>query len=132
VDPELGAKLIVTTEMLLKAVHSADISRALRILNLTLAHGAVTCLVVASKRVESKSESCDVVHVHVDLAEAMWLHVLQQSKIVEYQTKLPVTSILTMCFGDLITMREQSASFAMALAVVLSEQESASSDSRRA
>jgi hypothetical protein len=35
----------------------------------------------------------------VDLAEAMWLHVLQKSKSVDYPTQLPVSSMLTMCFG---------------------------------
>jgi len=114
VDPELGSKLFVKVELLLKAVHSADISRALRMLTLALAHGAVTCLVVPSKRVESESDACDVVHLNVDLAQTMLLHALQQSKIVEHPTNLPSTSFLTMCFGDSINARQQSASFAVA------------------
>jgi hypothetical protein len=69
--------------------------------------GAVTCLVVASKQ----SEACEVVHLHVDLAECMWLHTLQKSKIVDYPTELLATSILTMCFGRSIAAREQAAGF---------------------
>jgi len=44
----------------------------------------------------------------------MLLHALQQSKIVEHPTNLPSTSFLTMCFGDSINARQQSASFAAA------------------
>jgi len=64
-------------------------------------------LVVASKQ----SEACEVVHLHVDLAECMWLHTLQKSKIVDYPTELLATSILTMCFGRSIAAREQAAGF---------------------
>ena len=95
VDPELGSKLLIPVAMLLEAMHSADVSRALRMLNVALGHGAVSCLVVASKT----SEAATVVHLHVDLAEAMWLHTLQKSKVVDFPTELPVTSMLAMCLG---------------------------------
>lgn len=104
VDREFGSKLLVPVAMLKEALHSVDVSRALRMLNVALGHGAVTCLVVASR----ESEACEVVHLHVDLAEAMWLHALQRSKTVDYPTELPTTSVLTMCLGQPIGAREQA------------------------
>ena len=105
VDHELGSRLLIQSQMLLTAVHSTDISRAVLILNVALGHGAVTCLVVKSK----ESEAAEVVYLHVDLAEAMWLHVLQKSRSVDFPTKLPVSSELTMCFGH--SLAQDPASF---------------------
>lgn len=105
VDREFGSRLLIPAAMVKEAMHSADISRAVRMLNVALGHGAVTCLVVASK----ESEACEVVHLHVDLAEGMWLHALQRGKIVDYPTELPATSMLTMCFGQPIGASEQAA-----------------------
>jgi len=110
VDRELGSKLLVSTEAVLKALHSSDIGRALRMLNVALGHGAVTCLVVPSKTVAT-SEACEVVHLHVDLAEAMWLHALQRGRAVEYPTELPASPVLTMCFGQPLAARDQAATF---------------------
>ena len=107
VDRELGSKLLVPAAAVLQALHSSDMGRALRMLNVALGHGAVTCLVVASKA----SEACEVVHLHVDLAEAMWLHALQRGKAVEYPTELPASPVLTMCFGQPLAAREQAAAF---------------------
>ena len=61
--------------------------------------------------VSKQRETCEVVHLHVDLAECMWLHTLQKSKIVDYPTELPATSIWTMCFGRSIDAREQAVGF---------------------
>jgi hypothetical protein len=62
VDPELGSKLLIPVAMLLEAMHSADVSHALRMLNVALGHGAVSCLVVASEdeRGRLKKNECVV------------------------------------------------------------------------
>jgi hypothetical protein len=97
VDPELGGKLLVPAEMLLRTLHSADLRRSLNMLTVALGHGAVTCVVAASK--EDAPGVCRVVHLHVDVAEALWLGTLQKSRNADCP-ELPVTSVLTMCFGQ--------------------------------
>jgi hypothetical protein len=57
----------------------------------------VTCVVAASK--EDAPGVCRVVHLHVDVAEALWLGTLQKSRNADCP-ELPVTSVLTMCFGQ--------------------------------
>jgi hypothetical protein len=99
VDPELCGKLLVPENMLLRALHSADIGRALRMLSVALGHGAVTCVIAASK--DDAPGVCRVVHMHIDVAEALWLGTLQRARL-GCGAELPATSQLTMCFGSAI------------------------------
>ena len=96
VDPELGCKLLIPQDMLLRAVHSGDLQRALSMLTIAIGHGAVTCVVAANK--DDAAGSCRVVHLHVDVAEAMWLGALQKCRNAD-SPELPCTGALTMCFG---------------------------------
>jgi hypothetical protein len=96
VDPELGCKLLIPEDMLLRAVHSADMQRALSMLTIAIGHGAVTCVVVANK--DDAAGTCRVVHLHVDVPETLWLVALQKSRNAD-SPELPCTSALTMCFG---------------------------------
>ena len=94
VDPEMGNKLLVPQDMLLLALHSDDLRRALNMLTVAIGHGAVSCIVTPSTN--EGGGVCRVVHLHVDLTEAMWLNLLQSSR---NGPEFPVTSALTMCFG---------------------------------
>jgi hypothetical protein len=67
VDLELGSKLLIQSQMLLNAVHTADISRAVRMLNVALGHGAVTCLVVKSKESEALADTVGSFRQDADL-----------------------------------------------------------------
>ena len=96
VDAELGSKLVVPQSMLLKALHSVDIGRALRMFTVALGHGAVKCIVTADKA--DDVGICRVVHLHVDVAEALWLSTLQKSRNASC-LDLPSTSLLCMCIG---------------------------------
>lgn len=97
IDPELGGKLVFAEELLLKALHSSDVKRSLRMLTVALGHGAVTCVVAVDK--DDAAGVCRVVHLHVDVAEALWLPLLHKSRNADSQA-LPATSMLTMCFGQ--------------------------------
>lgn len=97
IDPELGGKLVFAEELLLKALHSTDVKRSLRMLTVALGHGAVTCVVAVDK--DDAAGVCRVVHLHVDVAEALWLPLLHKSRNADSQA-LPATSMLTMCFGQ--------------------------------
>ncbi len=63
-------------------------------LTVAIGHGAVSCIVTPSTN--EGGGACRVVHLHVDLTEAMWLNLLQSSR---NGPEFPVTSALTMCFG---------------------------------
>ena len=101
VDSEMGNKLLLPQDMLLKALHSVDVGRALRMLTVALGHGAVTCVVSTEEPGE-----CRVVHLHIDVAETMWLSTLHKSKLIDQPTELPWTSMLKMCFGKSIEGKE--------------------------
>lgn len=96
VDPELGCKLLIPEDMLLRAVYSSDIQRALSMLTIAIGHAAVTCVVAVNK--DDAAGTCRVVHLHVDVAETLWLGALQKSRNAD-SPELPCTSALTMCFG---------------------------------
>lgn len=96
VDPELGCKLLISEDLLLRAVHSADLQRALSMLTIAIGHAAVTCVVAANK--DDAAGTCRVVHLHVDVPETLWLGALQKSRNAD-SPELPCTSALTMCFG---------------------------------
>jgi len=96
VDPELGSKLVIQEDVLLRAVQSADVQRALNMFTIAIGHAAVTCVVVANK--DDAAGVCRVVHLHVDVAEALWLGALQKNRNAD-SPELPCSSALTMCFG---------------------------------
>jgi hypothetical protein len=82
--------------MLLRAVQSSDIQRPLSMLTIAIGHAAVTCVVAANK--DDAAGTCSVVHLHVDVAETLWLGALQKSRNAD-SPELPCTNALTMCFG---------------------------------
>jgi len=106
VDPELGCKLLIPEDMLLRAVHSADLQRALSMLTVAIGHSAVTCVVAASK--DDVGGVCRVVHLHIDVAEALWLGALQKSRNAD-SPELPCTNGLVMCFGQPMTAEDAGA-----------------------
>jgi hypothetical protein len=59
VDPEMGNKLLLPQDMLLKMMHSVDVGRSLRILTGALGHSAVTCVVATD-------DSGELCHTHTD------------------------------------------------------------------
>jgi hypothetical protein len=99
IDQSLGKKLLVSEQLLLTAMHSNDVNRALRMLSVAIGHNAVKCLFVQSKSEACTSDACTVVHMHVDMAEALWLKLLEKTRVVDSPTTLPKTTMLTMCFG---------------------------------
>ena len=80
IDQSLGKKLLVSEQLLLTAMHSNDVNRALRMLSVAIGHNAVKCLFVQSKSEASTSDACTVVHMHVDMAEALWLKLLEKTR----------------------------------------------------
>jgi hypothetical protein len=105
IDQTLGKKLVLSEQMLLTAMSSNDVNRALRMLSVAIGHNAVKCIFVQNKSEgQNKSEramsdNCNVIHIHVDMAEALWLNLLHKTRVVDCPTTLPKTSMLTMCFG---------------------------------
>jgi hypothetical protein len=99
IDQSLGKKLLMSEQLLLTAMYSNDVNRALRMLSVAIGHNAVKCVFVQSKSEASTSDACTVVHMHVDMAEALWLKLLEKTRVVDSPTSLPKTSMLTMCFG---------------------------------
>jgi hypothetical protein len=98
-DQSLGKKLLVSEQMLLTALYSNDVHRALRMLSVAIGHNAVKCVFVQSKSEGATSDAGTVVHLHVDMAEALWLNLLHKTRVVDSPSTLPKTSMLTMCFG---------------------------------
>jgi len=99
-DPELGRRLLVPEKMLLAAMHSDNVGRAMRMLSVAIGHKAVKCVFATDQdKAEAASDACPVVHLHVDLPAAMLFHVLQKSRVEESPTSLPKNACLTMCFG---------------------------------
>lgn len=103
-DPELGRRLLVPEKMLLAAMHSDNVNRAMRMLSVAIGHKAVKCVFATEQnRAEAASDACLVVHLHVDLPAAMLFQVLQKSRVEVSPTSLPKNGCLTMCFGRGIT-----------------------------
>ena len=103
-DPELGQRLLVPEKMLLAALHSDNVPRAMRMLSVAIGHKAVKC-VFATDQDREGSGACLVVHLHVDLPAAMLLPLLQKSRVEDSPTALPKNACLTMCFGQGIADR---------------------------
>ena len=99
-DQNLGKRLLMCEQLLLTAMHSKDVDRALRMLSKA---NAVKCVFVQTKLEGSTTDTCTVVHMQDDMAEALWLYVLHKRRVVDCPTSLPKTSMLTMCFGKPIT-----------------------------
>lgn len=104
-DPNLGKRLLVSEDLLLTVMNSQDVDRALRMLSVAIGHNAVKCVFVQSNLQGSPTDTCTVVHLQVDMAEAMWFNVLHKSRVIDCPTTLPKTSMLTMCFGTSIAER---------------------------
>jgi hypothetical protein len=104
-DPELGQRLFVPEKMLLAALHSDNVSRAMLMLSVAIGHKAVKCVFATDQDKEAGSGACLVVHLHVDLPAAMLLPLLQKSRVEESPTALPKNACLTMCFGQGIADR---------------------------
>jgi hypothetical protein len=98
-DQNLGKRLLISEHLLLSTMHSSDVDRALRMLSVAIGHNAVKCVFVQTKSEVSSSDTCNVIHMQVDMAEALWFNLLHKSRVVDCPTTLPKTSMLTMCFG---------------------------------
>ena len=98
-DQSVGKKLLLSEKMLLNSMNSEDVNRALRMLSVAIAHNAVKCIFVQNKSEGGVSDTCNIIHIHVDMAEALWLNLLQKTRVIDCPTTLPKTSMLTMCFG---------------------------------
>ncbi len=72
-DPNLGKRLLVSEHLLLTAMISQDVDRALRMLSVAIGHNAVKCVFVQTNSQGSPTDTCTVVHLEVDMAEAMCL-----------------------------------------------------------
>jgi hypothetical protein len=105
----LGKKLLMHEQVLLEAMNSVDVDRALRMFSVAIGHNAVHCLVAPQEYTPgSISDANMVVHLNVDLSEALWLKILYKSKAgistdCALSPSLPKTSMLTMCFGKSIS-----------------------------
>jgi hypothetical protein len=97
-DAELGQRLLVPEKMLLAVMHSDNVGRAMRMLSVAIGHKAVKCVFATDQdRTDAASDACPVVHLHVDMPEAMLLHVLQKSRVEDSPTSLPKNACLTTC-----------------------------------
>ena len=115
-DPDVGKRLLVPEHLLLSAMNSQDVDRAIRMLSVAIGHKAVKCIFVQASSPGQNStaqttDACTVVHLHVDMAETMWFNVLHKSRIVDSPTGLPKTQMLTMCFGSALQPNEQAPTF---------------------
>lgn len=99
-NQNLGSKLMLPEALLLSAMHSCDIDRALRMFSVAIGHKAVQCLVLQGDA--GCTETSTVLFLHVDMQEALLLSMLGKCKAVECPSSLPKTSMLTMCFGKSI------------------------------
>jgi hypothetical protein len=108
-NDSLGKKVLMNEQVLLEAMNSVDVDRALRMLSVAIGHNAVQCLVAPQEYTPgSISDANIVVHLNVDLSQALWLNVLYKSKAgistdCASSPNLPKTSMLTMCFGKSIS-----------------------------
>lgn len=99
-DPELGQRLIVPEKMVLSALHSEDITRAMRMLSVAIGHRAVKCIFNSEQgSPEALAGGCLVIHLHVDLPGALLLPLLQASRDEPSLSVLPKNDCITMCLG---------------------------------
>jgi hypothetical protein len=111
-----GKKLLMDEQVLLEATNSEDVDRALRMLSVAIGHNAVKCLIAPQEYTHGMtSDAMIVVHLKVDLAEAMWFNMLHKCKAAistqDSLKSLPKTSMLTMCFGKSISENTQEGPF---------------------
>jgi hypothetical protein len=99
-DPELGQRLLVPEKMVLSALHSEDITRAMRMLSVAIGHRAVKCIFNSEQgSPEALAGGCPVIHLQVDLAAALLLPVLHASRDEPSFSVLPKNDCITMCLG---------------------------------
>ena len=111
-----GKKVLMHEQVLLEATNSEDVDRALRMLSVAIGHNAVKCLIAPQEYTHGMtSDAMIVVHLKVDLAEAMWFNMLHKCKAAistkDSLKSLPKTSMLTMCFGKSISESTQGGPF---------------------
>jgi hypothetical protein len=99
-DQELGRCLIVSDKILLTAMHSENVERAMRMLSVAIGQKAVKCIFANEQdRAKGSSDTCVVVYLQVDFQKTMLFNVLHSSRNEESSISLPKNECLTMCFG---------------------------------
>ena len=97
---EMGSTLQVSEQVLMDAVNTTNLEKAIRLLEVCIAHGAVSC-VVATKpgktAMGQKQDTAMVYYLHVDWNEALWLNRIKMSKIGDVLTEFPNCDKLRMC-----------------------------------
>ena len=102
---EMGTTLLVSAQVLMDAVKATNLEKAIRLLEVCIAHGAVTC-VVATKQGKTamgqKQDTAIVYYMHVDWNEALWLNKIKLNKIGDVLTEFPNCDKLRMCCALLL------------------------------
>ena len=97
---EMGSTLLVSPQVLLDAVNSTNLEKAIRLLEVCIAHGAVSCIVATKPgktAMGQKQDTAIVYYMHVDWNEALWLNKIKVSKIGDVLTEFPNCDKLRMC-----------------------------------
>ncbi len=103
---EMGTTLQISAQVLMDAVNTTNLEKAIRLLEVCIAHGAVTCLVATKAgktAMGQKQDTAVVYYMHVDWNEALWLNRIKMSKIADVVTEFPNCDKLRMCCQEGIT-----------------------------
>ena len=97
---EMGTTLQVSAPVLMSAVNTTNLEKAIRLLEVCIAHGAVSCIVATKAgktAMGQKQDTALVYYMHVDWNEALWLNRIKMSKIGDVITEFPNSDKLRMC-----------------------------------
>ena len=101
----MNSQVFINESMLLNNLHTNNIDRALRLLEVCIGHGAVQCILTPHYVKTPMGQMNDaptmfVGHMEIDWNTVLWLSTLKITKITDFPTTLPFGDTLKMCYGQ--------------------------------
>lgn len=123
--PVLGSKLVIDKTTLLSALHSNDITRAIRMLTVAVGFGAVSVVVLENNERQNIKEAV-IQHLIIDVNKLLWLNKLESSRQPfsdnKQQALLPDHTELRMVFGTSLVQQIKKESNMIDAAEMFNEQ----------